>query len=317
VAVNALDEGRCSGCELTFAWRAGVLDVIGESARETVAAEVEAFYSVSPFPGYAPGDDARTLLDRGRASPFLRAFDEALPADAVVLDVGCGTAQLAAFLALSAPRRRVIGVDGCRASLEHAAEFRDRARGDNLQLVRADLFDLPMPRESWSLVISRGVVHHTPDPDLAIEKVAQLVAPGGVLVLGFYETWARAFHRFRRTLSRLPLRSRERPFVWLDPLLRGDALDAEKKRIWIDDQYLHPAEVSLPLPHVVKVLARLGLRTLRTVPPVLAAGMLADGAELTPAAATARRLGWLAAGPLDPDAGLICVVARRALAPRA
>ena len=303
--------GFCPGCALAFTWRAGVLDVLGASEREAVASEVEAFYSVSPFPGYAAGDDAGSVLDRARRSPFLRALDEALPVDAPVVDVGCGTAQLAAFLALSAPRRRVLGVDGCRASLEHAAAFRDRAGIANLQLVRGDLFDLPLTPGAWPWVISRGVVHHTRDPDLATQNVASLVAPGGVLLLGFYETWARAFHRFRRAIARPPLRPRGRPFVLLDPLLRGDDLDAEKKRIWIDDQYLHPAEVSMPLPHVAALLRRSGLRTLRSVPPVLPTGMLADGPAMTGGAMTARRLGWMLRGPFDPDAGLVAVVARR------
>ncbi|RKY20325.1 MAG: hypothetical protein DRQ55_08025 [Planctomycetota bacterium] len=304
-------DGICPGCALTFSWRAGVLDVIGGAQRESVASEVEAFYAKSPFPGYAAGDDERTILGRGRASPFLRALDADLPTDAQVLDIGCGTAQLAAFLALSAPRRRVLGVDGCRSSLEHAAAFRDRARVSNLHLVRGDLFELPLAPGQWPVVISRGVVHHTPDPDRAMGEVAGLVAPGGVLVLGFYETWARAFHRLRRALARLPGRSRARPFALLDPLLRRGVLDAEKRRIWIEDQYLHPAEVSLPLPHVVKILAQHGLHTLRSVPPVLHAGMLADGAALGSSAARSARLSWLATGPVDPDAGLVCVVARR------
>lgn len=284
--------------------------MLGASERESVAAAVEAFYARSPFPGYAAGDDAGSLLSRGRASPFLMALDAALPPDASVLDVGCGTAQVAAFLALSAARRSVLAVDGCRASLEHAAAFRNRANAGNLQLVRADLFDLPLTRGAWPFVSCRGVVHHTPDPDGAMARVASLVAPGGVLVLGFYETWARAFHRLRRGLA-ATLRSVERPFVALDPLLRGRDLDAEKKRIWIDDQYRHPCEVSLPLPHVAAVLGRLGFRTVRTVPPVPPSGILGDGAALSAAAMTRLRAGWMLAGPFDPDAGLVCVVARR------
>ena len=43
------------------------------------ARAVEAFYERRPFPGYAAGDDAHTLLDRSRASPFLVALDAAIP----------------------------------------------------------------------------------------------------------------------------------------------------------------------------------------------------------------------------------------------
>jgi ubiquinone/menaquinone biosynthesis C-methylase UbiE len=122
------------------------------------------------------------------------ALDRALPSDARILDCGSGTSQLAAFLALSAPRRKVFALDGCRASLACADAFRARVGIPNLNLVRADLFDLPVKADSFEYVISRGVVHHTPDPAEAIRRVARCVGPGGTLVLGFYETWARLFH---------------------------------------------------------------------------------------------------------------------------
>jgi len=299
----------CPGCLLEFERIGGLLDRLGAKERETRAAAVERFYTKSPFPGYAPGDDGPALLDRCRKAPFLVSIDSAVPADASVLDAGCGTAQIPAFLALAGPRRRVFGVDGCRESLTHAEEFRARAGVDNLQLVRADLFDLPIAKESFDFVLSRGVVHHTPDPDGAIARVAACVAPGGVLVLGFYETMGRAFHSFRRAIGRV---RPGRPFVALDPILRRSDLDDEKKRIWIEDQYLHPLEHILPLPHVLDVLRDLGFRWVRTVPPVATGTSLFESTpEPSPLGLFSLRLGWMLRGLGDPDAGLICVVARK------
>ena len=296
----------CGGCGLAFVARGGVFDVIGATEREARAAAVESFYEKSPFPGYHPADDGPRLMDRLARVPFLVALDEAVPADARVCEVGCGTAQLSAYLALRGPRREVLAFDGCRASLEHADAFRERAGIENLELVRADLFDLPAPKEAFPIVVSRGVVHHTPDPDRATREVAARVAPGGILVLGFYETLARGFHCARRALAK-PFGG---PIRALDPVLRRRDLDPEKKRIWIEDQYRHPLEHILPLPRVVRVLQGEGFRLLRTVPP------FAPGRELFEPAASpdgglGRRLGWLLAGVRDPDAGLVCVIARR------
>ncbi len=95
-----VERQACDTCGLTFGWSGGVLDVIGEVAREAQAARVEEFYEVSPFPGYAPGDNAATLLDRSRRSPFLVALDRAVRTDGRVLSIGCGTAQVPAFLEL-------------------------------------------------------------------------------------------------------------------------------------------------------------------------------------------------------------------------
>lgn len=298
----------CPACGLAFERRGGVLDVLGPAERESRAREVEAFYTRHPFPGYAPGDDGPTLLDRSRRAPFLVALDAAIDARATVVDCGCGTGQLAAFLALAGPRRRVFALDGCRASLACADEFRSRAQIANLQLVRADLFDLPLTERSFSVVLSRGVVHHTPDPERAIAAIARLVAPGGFLVLGFYETWARGLHVLRRALGRV-LRSELRA---LDPVMRRADLDEEKKRIWFADQYRHPLEHILPLPQVVGALEDSGLRVVRTIPPAAEGASLFEADPRASAAGHfALRLGWFLRGGGDPDAGLVVVVAQR------
>lgn len=282
------------------------MDVLGASQREPSAAQVEEFYTENPFPGYAAADDVGSLLDRSRYSLFLRRLDAAIPPVSRVLDCGCGTAQLAAFLALAGPNRQVFAMDGCRRSLSLAEEFRARTQTPNLQLVRADLFDLPIRPASFDVVVSRGVVHHTPDPDRAIARVADAVAPGGYLVLGFYESMARIVHRMRRGLSRVV----GRPWTLLDPVLRRRDLDAEKKRIWSEDQYHHPLEHILPLPRVVSILDQLGFSWVRTVPPLADRSAL-FGVTPRPGGLWWRRAAWMLGGVHDPDAGLVFYIARR------
>ena len=51
--------------------------------------------------------------------------DEQIPADAMLLEAGCGTAQLTNFLGMDW-RRRVIGADLCMNSLRLGKGFRDR-----------------------------------------------------------------------------------------------------------------------------------------------------------------------------------------------
>ena len=152
-------------------------------------------------------------------------------------------------------------------------------------------------------------MHHTPDPDKAIANVAACVAPGGILVLGFYETRARLFHCTRRFLGKLV----GRPIRLLDPILRRRDVDAEKKRIWIDDQYHHPEEHILPLPGVVRTLEALGFRWVRTVPPMPESGPLfTESPQPRGLGMFTRRIGMMLRGLRDPDAGLICYIARRA-----
>jgi len=277
-------------------------------AAETRAPHVTAFYERNPFPGYMPADDASALLDRCRASPFLDGLDRAIAPDAHVLDAGCGTGQIANFLGLAGPRRRVLGADLCRASLEAAEGFRARAGVRNVQFVRGDLFALPAREARFDVVISRGVVHHTPDPARAADQVARRVAPGGVLVLGFYETLARAPHQLRQLLSR----GGRAPIALLDPVLRRRDLDARKKETWIEDQYRHPLERLLPFPGVTAALEAQSFTWIRSVPPATSADELFEPTPRPGAMALlARRIGWAWRCLWDEDAGLVCVVLRK------
>lgn len=306
----------CDSCGLEWVWRGGVLDVLADTRREEAAATVESFYERSPFPGYAPSETASSLIERSRRSPFLVAFDRAVPVDGTLLSVGCGTAHVPAFLAVSSRRRRVVGVDGCAASLGVADAFARRAEATNLELVRADLFDLPFPERSFDVVSCRGVVHHTPRPWEATDRVAEMVAPGGVLLIGIYESLGRAWHRFRMRLARLRGGPEYggRPIRALDPVLRHAGTDEERKRIWEEDQYRHPVEHLMPFTRLLTRLEQQGFEWVRSLPPV-PTGPTSSLFESTPRpgpASMARlRTGWLLKGPLDPDAGLVFLVARR------
>lgn len=308
----AVDErGRCGGGH-EFPTVDGVLDLVGDRPAGIASRAVGAFYDRNPFPAYAADDDVARLMARVRRSAFLQAFDAAIPHDANVLDLGCGTGQVTAFLALSAPRRTLLGADLGRASLREAEGFRRRSGIANVRFVRIDLFAPVLTPRAFDVVVCRGVVHHTADPDAAIEVAADRVAPGGLLVLGFYETFARAWHRTRRALF-----SRSRAMLRvLDPILRARDLDPTKERAWIEDQYAHPVEVSLPLPRVVARVRSLGFDVLRAVPPVprvppAARGGLTTAESLGRSAMRMRRVAWALRGIGDADAGLVTIVARR------
>jgi SAM-dependent methyltransferase len=301
-------DGSCGACGRTAAPLGDahdVLDALGADAPSGVGATVGAFYDRHPFPGYGPDDDGATLLDRASRVPFALALDAAVGAEHAVLDLGCGTAQLAAFLALRSARRLVVGCDLSRAALDAAAAFGRRAGLEGLALVRGDLFRHPFRARAFDCVLCRGVVHHTADPARAIAIAAELTAPGGLLVLGWYDRFGRTAHRLRIGLARLL----GRPLRWLDPVLRRGDLAPGKRAAWIADQYGHPVEGRLGLGFVLAALRGSGLEFVRTLPP--AGPLLAPTPAPTRARRAASALQGLCSGFGDADAGLVAAVFRR------
>ena len=78
------------------------------------------FYESAPFPGYPPRDSLSALHARAGRSVFARLVDEAIPGDARIAEIGCGTGQMCLYLARA--DRVVVGADLTRASLQLAAD---------------------------------------------------------------------------------------------------------------------------------------------------------------------------------------------------
>ncbi|HEY1697707.1 MAG TPA: methyltransferase domain-containing protein [Polyangiaceae bacterium] len=266
------DALACTACPATYAVRDGIPDlrVPGDDRTETV----RDFYTVAPFPGYPPRDSLGSMRARAGRSEFARLLDRAIPGDARVVEVGCGTGQMSLFLATA--DRLVVGADLTRASLALGAAAATRFGVDKARFVETDL-RLPGLREgAFDVVYSSGVLHHTPDPRASFASLARLARPGGIVVLGLYNAWSRIPHRVRRALGRLS------GFRWTlgDPVLRDRASEPARREAWLRDQYMHPEEHRHTTREVQKWFAESGVEYLRTYPDSLFAAEPLEGAQL-------------------------------------
>jgi SAM-dependent methyltransferase len=227
-------------------------------------ARVRAFYGQAPFPAYGARDTFAALQARAGRSAFARLLDQAIAPDARVLDLGCGTGQMSLFLARG--RRVVVGADLCRASLALGRAAARRFGVGGVSFVETDLRRPGLRAGSFDVVLSLGVLHHTPDPPAAFAAAAALARPdGGVVVVGVYNAFARLPHRLRRLAARA---SGFRLFPF-DPVLRARAGDPARRAAWIRDQYRHPEEHRHTVGEVRRWFRGSGVSYLRTYPATL------------------------------------------------
>jgi SAM-dependent methyltransferase len=297
----------CSACARSFPAPDGIPDLRGDL--DPRCAAVRDFYSAAPFPGYPPRCDYAALRARAGRSAFARLLDEAIAPDATVADVGCGTGQMALFLATG--DRRVVGVDLTRASLDLAWAAARRFGIARARFVETDLLRPGLRAGAFDVVHCSGVLHHTPDPAVAFGAVARLARPGGTIVVGVYNAYARIPHRVRRAVARL---TRLR-WIPLDPVLRDRGADPERREAWLRDQYRHPEEHRHTLAEVQRWFEACGVTYVRTYPSaVTGEGPLARGALFEPAPdawgleGVLHQLGW--AATLGREGGLFVVVGR-------
>jgi len=107
----------------------------------------------------------------------LRVFDDLAGKD--VVELGCGTAYVSAWLARQGARP--VGVDPTPAQLDTAramqAEFAIR-----FPLVEAVAEDVPLPDASFDLAVSEYGASLWADPERWVPEAARLLRPGGQLI---------------------------------------------------------------------------------------------------------------------------------------
>lgn len=297
----------CGACGRSFGVSDGIPDLRADV--DAQAGTLRAFYSVAPFPGYPPRDSLPALRARAARSEFARQLDEAIPPDATVLDVGCGTGQMALFLATG--DRLVVGADLTRASLQLGASAARRFGIERVRFVETDLRRPGLRAGAFDVVHCSGALHHTPDPAASFGAIARLARPGGVIVVGVYNAYARIPHRLRRAVARLT------GFRWipLDPVLRDRAAEPARREAWLRDQYHHPEEHRHTLAEVQRWFEACGVAYLRTYPSTAMAEGSAGRGLFAPAADNWRlenvlqQLSWGAT--LGREGGLFVVTGRR------
>ena len=247
---------------------------------------VRRFYERAPFPGYPPRDSLQALRARAERSAFARLLDRAIPGDARVVDVGCGTGQMCLYLARA--DRLVVGADLTRASLLLGAAAARRFGISRVMFVETDLRQSGLEPGAFDVVYSSGVLHHTPDPAASFRQLAALAKPGGVIVVGLYNAIARLPLRLRRAVARLS-GFRVIPF---DPVLRDRQQEPARHEAWLRDQYQHPEEHRHTLAEVQGWFAENRVEYLRTYP----SAVLGEEPEdlFAPAEDNWRAEGWLA-----------------------
>ena len=155
--------------------------------------------------------DDRHWWYRGRRRIIRAELDRLpLPANASVLDAGCGSGRTLEELS---PYGDVYGIE-----LDPGAADVARARGrGEVQIGRLE--ELPWEDGSFDLITCLDVIEHTPDDRVTLRELRRVSRPGGFLLVtvpayqGLWSTHDVANHHYRR-YSRSRLRAAARDAGW-------------------------------------------------------------------------------------------------------
>ncbi len=100
----------------------------------------------------------------------------------VVLEGGCGKGRHSALVSKWGAKD-VLAID-LGSAVE--AAYRNTAQYENVHVIQADLFHLPVAQQSVDVAFSVGVLHHTPEPETCFQQLVQAIKPGGRVMAWVY-----------------------------------------------------------------------------------------------------------------------------------
>lgn len=151
----------------------------------------------------AEAGDGRHPIDvasRNAVVDALRLYG--FPTDGAVIEVGCSSGFLLQDLRQEFPHAEIVGADIVVKPLERLAESLP-----GVPLVQMDLLQCPLGERQFDAVVAVNVLEHIEDDRAALEKMAGILKPGGILVLevpqgpdlyDYYDTYLRHFRRYSK-----------------------------------------------------------------------------------------------------------------------
>ena len=201
-----------------------------------------------------------SLIDKARKGLFAKLLNDQIPFGTRILECGCGTGQLTNFLSIAS--RTVIGIDICMNSLKMANKFREANDLKRAHFFQMNLFRPSFKPQSFDLVISNGVPHHTSDPFLAFKSISNLVKPNGYILIGLYHKYGRLATNLRRIIFYIT----KNRLKFLDRLATNKAMSQAKRNSWFMDQYKNPHESKHTVGEVLRWLKSTNFTFIHSIP---------------------------------------------------
>ncbi|KAA8497684.1 Uncharacterized protein FVE85_5269 [Porphyridium purpureum] len=250
---------------------------------DAITSDVEKLYNTYPFPPDPLIDEAPIGYNWRWHYPSAYGFctGRMPPADASIeiLDAGCGTGCGTEYLVHLNPNARVTALDLSAEALKVAKERIARSCGqqalDRVEFEHRSLFELENMDGAYDHINCVGVIHHTPDPQRALNALASKLKPGGILhifVYALYGRWEiRLMQRALRILQRGKLDFKEGVRLGrkvFAALPENNRLRQREQTRWaqenqrdstFSDMYLHPQEYDYTVPSVFEMIDASGL----------------------------------------------------------
>jgi len=146
-----------------------------------------------------------------------------------ILELGCGTGELANSLALCGAK--VNAIDFSHSSITKAKELQKMVK-TNVQFEEKNILEFEN-KKRFDIVISLGALHHTIDARSGFAIATKHCKQNGFVIIGLYNKYSRFRHRLRRVILFLFARKDIEKRIRLGEKLFGK----HPSKAWLADKY--------------------------------------------------------------------------------
>ena len=168
--------------------------------------EIKQHFITTLFDVVAPKYDRFTRvfsygMDQKWKRELMSILASSVPADGVILDLACGTGDLAFSAASIVPKGRVAASDTSLQMIGLALKGRHHSKSGEVTFYAGDMLTIATRDESVDAVTVGYGLRNAPDYSLALEEIARVLKPRGILLtLDFYRPrnrlWRIVFLRY-------------------------------------------------------------------------------------------------------------------------
>ncbi len=186
-----------------------------------------------------------------------------------IIDVGCGTGELALGLAAKLGSRAVVlGIDRNDKSLDVAKERAKKWKINNVAFKHVDLTKDKFPDGPFDFVFSIGVIHHIPETKKMFGKLVKITKTGGYIATGFYNPYGMVRDRLERQLLKILAGTNIEKRMKLAKKLYYRRELTPHEEVWAADTYAHPFQQYFSIEELLKWFRENNIEYLASEPPI-------------------------------------------------
>ena len=162
--------------------------------------EQQSYFDEHPFPGMMfPNNVTKSLFSHiMEKNDLYKIIKQILKPEWRLLDAGCGTGEFTGYLSVDS-NVEVIGIDFSRRTIEWAKNLQGSIPGmGNLLFTKEDVFNLNHDALGrFDVVLALGLFFSIPNQQIGLNRLADILKPGGIAIFGLFDPVARGYLRLK------------------------------------------------------------------------------------------------------------------------